>query len=271
MTPTEIEDKLRRILKEKGSISISNCAREFGVDVATILDIVSNLKTQKEVYTANMNDVANISTPSPFSLPLEEEKDLPLEELVQKGESDTLEFKASMLKPTRPEPNIALIEKEIRSSVDEEKKKEWQQRLVDAQKTQKGLADTLRQEICKTLAAFLNSEGGVLLVGVEDDGTISGVEKDFPVIPGIRKDWDGWLQELDHLVTAHIGTEFINYIKVSRIPFQGKTVAKIIVKSSPRPAYVEKTDVEFYIRSLNTTHALNTKQASNYIFDHWKR
>ncbi len=48
-------------------------------------------------------------------------------------------------------------------------------------------------------------------------------------------------------------------------------VAKVIVEKSTRPAYVEKKDVEFYIRSINVTQSLNTREANNYIFDHWKR
>ena len=33
--------------------------------------------------------------------------------------------------------------------------------------------------ILKTIAAFMNSEGGTLIVGVDDSGNILGVEKDY--------------------------------------------------------------------------------------------
>lgn len=52
--------------------------------------------------------------------------------------------------------------------------------------------------------------------------------------------------------------------------YDNKTVAKVAVVRSRRPAYVEKKDVAFYIRSLNTTTPLNTRQAYDYITDHWK-
>jgi predicted HTH transcriptional regulator len=157
--------------------------------------------------------------------------------------------------------------RQIKSAADVVKKNNMQKVLVEAQKV---LEEKLQQEIVKTIAAFLNSEGGILLVGVEDDGTISGIEKDFKSIPGKRKNFDGWLQHLVNMITYQIGPEFTQYIKVRPISCQSNTVAKIIVTKSGRPAYVEKKDVEFYIRSLNTTHVLNTRQANYYIVDHWK-
>lgn len=172
-----------------------------------------------------------------------------------------------MLTPTHSEPSIVAIEEQIKSAVDVVKKNKMHNVLVEAQKV---LEEKLQQEIVKTIAAFLNSEGGILLVGVEDDGTVSGIEKDFKSIHGSRKNLDGWLQHLVDMITNQIGPEFTQYIKVRPISYQNNTVAKIIVTKSGRPAYVEKKDVEFYIRSLNTTHALNTKQANYYIVDHWK-
>jgi hypothetical protein len=44
-----------------------------------------------------------------------------------------------------------------------------------------------------------------------------------------------------------------------------KTIAKIVIEKSRRPAYVEIKDAAFYVRSLNNTTPLNTKQAHNYI------
>ena len=37
-------------------------------------------------------------------------------------------------------------------------------------------------EIAKTISAFMNSEGGILLIGVKDDETILGLKKDFKLL-----------------------------------------------------------------------------------------
>jgi predicted HTH transcriptional regulator len=150
--------------------------------------------------------------------------------------------------------------------VQKKEKKIFENGLKELQKI---LLEELRNAVIKTIAAFMNSEGGILLVGVQDDGQICGIDSDFETLKE-RKNWDGWMQFLVNLIRDEIGTEFTQYIKVKPILHENKTVAKIIVeKSARRPAYVEKKDVEFYIRSLNTTRELNTKQASNYISDHW--
>jgi predicted HTH transcriptional regulator len=61
------------------------------------------------------------------------------------------------------------------------------------------LVQSLEHEIIKTVAAFMNSEGGKLLIGVEDDGTISGIEKDYQTFAG-KKNWDAWSQHFVNIL-----------------------------------------------------------------------
>ena len=78
----------------------------------------------------------------------------------------------------------------------------------------------------------------------------------------LEEDWDAWLQVLANLIRGKIGTEFVNYFKVERVLHNDKTVVKIVIEKSHRPAYVEIKDAVFYVRSLNTTILLNTKQST---------
>jgi predicted HTH transcriptional regulator len=124
------------------------------------------------------------------------------------------------------------------------------------------------------VAAFMNSYGGKLLVGVEDNQDIAGIEKDFETFND-RKNLDGWLQHFTNLIDDHIGKEFMMYIKSKTGIINKKTVVMICVQRSSKPAYVEfeykgQNRMEFYIRSLNTTQTLNPKQAQDYIKEHWK-
>jgi hypothetical protein len=52
--------------------------------------------------------------------------------------------------------------------------------------------------------------------------------------------------------------------------YNNNTIAKIVVERNHPLAYVEIKDAAFYVRSLNTTTSLNSKQAHDYITDHWK-
>ncbi len=93
-----------------------------------------------------------------------------IEELIKKGESNTIEFKTSM---------------------------RW-----DHATGLRGVNDMGQLAILKTIAAFMNSEGGMLIVGVEDNGNILGVEEDFQTFSD-RKNWDGWMQHLVNIVRKY--------------------------------------------------------------------
>ncbi len=121
----------------------------------------------------------------------------------------------------------------------------------------------------------MNTDGGKLIIGVDDKGNVLGIERDYELFKE-RKDWDGWSQHLVNLVRKHIGAEIMSLLRLERLEYDDKTVAKIQVEKSPRPVYVEYKDnngqdrTEFFVRAVNTTQALNTKQANYYIRVQWK-
>ena len=55
--------------------------------------------------------------------------------------------------------------------------------------------------IAKTIAAFMNSEGGKLFIGVSDAGEILGIEKDYATL----KNKDGFLLQLTQVVNQYLG------------------------------------------------------------------
>lgn len=126
--------------------------------------------------------------------------------------------------------------------------------------------------IIKTIAAFLNTEGGALLVGVHDrTREVLGLEKDFGSF-GAKGDWDTWLQTLVNAVNAHLGKELAHYLTTKRHVVGGKSIAEIEVRRSSKPIYVDpEGKAEFYIRLANTTHVLNSRQSHDYTNDHWGR
>ena len=120
-------------------------------------------------------------------------------------------------------------------------------------KDQKLLQQSLEHEVFKTIAAFMNSEGGTLLVGIEDDGTILGIERDFETFND-KKNWDGWLQHFTNLIREHIGIDVMIYLKPKMVKLNDNKIVGIIeVRKSSKPIYVEYKDtsgkniVEFYI------------------------
>jgi predicted HTH transcriptional regulator len=126
----------------------------------------------------------------------------------------------------------------------------------------------LQKVIAKSIAGFLNTQGGVLLIGVSDDGSIIGIENDINSLK--RRDRDGFQQALTQSITNYLGAEFCRNIQISFAERDKKTVCIVKVESSPRPVFLEdRGEKEFYIRFGNTTRPLDIEEANKYIGTHW--
>ncbi len=158
-----------------------------------------------------------------------------VESLVQAGEGPTVEFKSSL---------------------------RWD---VLGKRVNKDL----QRQVLKTIAAMLNSEGGVLLIGVADDGSAYGIDADIQTLG--RRDVDGFAQTLASLVAEHIGPEFGAYSHSSFPEYQGRTICRVKVDASPKPVFTrDGSGAEFYVRVGNTTRPLDAHAAHEYIGMHWQ-
>lgn len=115
----------------------------------------------------------------------------------------------------------------------------------------------------KTVSAFLNSEGGTLLVGVADDGTVTGFDED-----NFDSD-DKALLHFNNLVDRHIGTEFSRYIDSRIIEVGGKRVLRVHCIPAPVPAILDAAKgEEFYVRSGPASRCLTLKQFHDWLGRH---
>lgn len=115
----------------------------------------------------------------------------------------------------------------------------------------------------KTVAGFMNSEGGTLLVGVADNGSVAGFEED-----GFDSD-DKALLHFNNLVNQHIGTEFARYLDTTVIEVQGKSVIRVYCMPAAAPAILTngKTE-EFYVRSGPASRQLTLSQFYEWLQNH---
>lgn len=124
--------------------------------------------------------------------------------------------------------------------------------------------------MARTVAGFLNVEGGVLLIGVADDRTVLGLDPDIATLG--RRDIDGFEQHLVQILSAYLGGEFIPNARASFQEKDGRTVCMLRVEPSPKPVFLsEKGAKEFFIRTGNTTRPLDTEATHNYIGMHWEQ
>lgn len=124
----------------------------------------------------------------------------------------------------------------------------------------------IQKEIARAIVAFLNSKGGTLIVGVEDNGNILGIEHDYEELSK-KKDWDGWFLHLSNILKNYIDDELVSQsLKLKTYPKNGKTIARIYIPESPKPIYFkDNNESHFYIRSFNSSEKLDTKYAMDYM------
>jgi hypothetical protein len=112
----------------------------------------------------------------------------------------------------------------------------------------------------KTIAAFLNSHGGYLLIGVKDDGTPLGIDVDgFP-------NEDKMQLHLVNLLKQRIGAEHLVHVESRFEAFDGKRVLIVKCKPSNVPVYLREGNIEqFYVRTGPATTELLPSQIQDYI------
>jgi hypothetical protein len=164
-------------------------------------------------------------------------RDAEIEQLLRAGESATLEFKSSA---------------------------RWDMRQ---NKQNKAMEDV----IVKTVAAFLNSEqGGALLIGVDDDASIVGLSHDYKTL-GKKNPRDAYENFLTTLLLNAYGKDTAALFRITFHSMNGEDVARINVKSAPRPIFIKDASGEhLYTRTGNSTRLLTTREAIEYCKIRWK-
>ena len=116
------------------------------------------------------------------------------------------------------------------------------------------------REIAASVAAFMNAEGGVLYIGIADDGTISGIEDDLDFLAYSAEAVEIWTSQFNdtgfvydgstdkyqtkirHLLQAFLGHNHINYLGEIQFAKMGGADKKLVCRvnvnkcciSSPR-------------------------------------
>jgi type I restriction enzyme R subunit len=154
------------------------------------------------------------------------------EELIKHGESKTLELKSTL---------------------------RWN--LKEDRQDDKGVTHAA----LKSIAAFLNTEGGDLLIGVANDGAIVGIERDR-----LERD-DKFMLHLAQVVRNGLGDRAGTCIDPKTQVVQGKTVCVVSCQRSPEPVFLKWKEMEsspdgdFFVRSGPGTIRLPPESAKEYI------
>lgn len=112
----------------------------------------------------------------------------------------------------------------------------------------------------KAVVAFLNSEGGCLLLGVSDEGEILGLADDE------FDNNDRCLLHVKNLFNQYVGAEFSRSVTVSLVEQEKGDVVMIECGKSKDPVFLRVgKNEEFYIRSGPSSLKLSPSQIVNYL------
>lgn len=118
----------------------------------------------------------------------------------------------------------------------------------------------MTQAVLKTIAAFLNSSGGTLIVGVADDGTILGLEHD-----GFHNN-DKLLLFLTDVIKSKLGVIHLDNIHYHTEQIDQKTVLRVDVSPSNIPCYyIDDSRDRFYVRTGPSTTDVRLSNLHNFI------
>ena len=172
-----------------------------------------------------------------------------IERLLISDETAALEFKSSLRTPVGPRHR----EDSPRHQVDRPgRKQDGPGRKQDSAQPGR-IEHALEHEVLKTIAAFLNTDGGTLVIGVADDHSTVGIEVDYPRLNGSS---DGWRLRFDYLVSHHLGTEVLNSIDLRLEPWSNRTIAIVRCSKREEPTWL---DDEFFVRRTASTLKLSSR------------
>ena len=131
--------------------------------------------------------------------------------------------------------------------------------------------EAMENVVVKTVAAFLNSFGGTLLLGVDDAGTLIGLAPDFSTLKQPDADrYELWLRDLWR---TRLGTTAAALPGVDFAPTPDGTaqVCRVTVPPSPRPVYASAKGqgTELWVRVGNSTRRLEVDDAVAYVTHRW--
>ena len=160
------------------------------------------------------------------------------EEIIQKGEGKFIEFKPSL--------------------------------LYNFKTGQGGIG--VKFKIAQSIAAFLNSKGGFLYIGVTNNGEIQGLKYDYSLLEGNKR--DKLRLEFDQLIRYFFPLFVSTYLKTTITQIQEKDVFVIFIPASKQPVMLRNKidDIihkEFYIRQeASSIKILDTEDIIDYVFNH---
>ena len=128
--------------------------------------------------------------------------------------------------------------------------------------------------IARTVAGFMNKKGGILYVGVADNGYTCGIEADFPHLndgtedyPGIvyKENEDNYILKIVNRLRKHLGVYATTLVDVTIESDEGTKYCVIKARPASRPVLFDQKKI--FVRTANLTQLLTGDAIVQFIID----
>ena len=155
-----------------------------------------------------------------------------LEDLVAAGESATVEFKSTL---------------------------RWHTHA-------KRMDEVITYACLKTVNAFLNTDGGTLVIGVNDDGEAIGLDADA------FKNDDKYLLHFYNVLKAAMGDATAAHVNATIVPLGDTTVCRVDCRASQTPVFIsaKSQDEAFFIRTGPGSTRLSPSELLDFAISRFK-
>ncbi|GHC60992.1 RNA-binding domain-containing protein [Ulvibacter litoralis] len=204
------------------------------------------------------------------------EKKVYWQKRINEDEGEKLEFKATFITPIPTNDQNRIIEgleKQLKKAQSEEnisKIKSKIEEVKDLSKNVRGIDKIIIHSALKTICAFANTKGGVLLLGVSDDKKIFGLEQDYKSFKK-DKDRDGFGKFFDSMIKDYFGDSFSStLLEYEFLKFPKGDILIVKVKKSTEEVFLLKnekgiTEESIYVRNLSSSNKLKGVELSKFI------
>ncbi|MCE7990960.1 MAG: hypothetical protein HEP71_03235 [Roseivirga sp.] len=129
----------------------------------------------------------------------------------------------------------------------------------------KGLIDHTLKEIC----AFMNSAlGGKVILGVQDNGEITGIEDDINAVSDKENAEDAYNLFISDNIANRLSNEAIGHYLIHFYTLDQKRICTIEIDKAVKPVFFEN---DFYVRNQTQAMRLKTENAINYMDKHFNQ
>jgi hypothetical protein len=135
-------------------------------------------------------------------------------------------------------------------------------------------SNDIEHAVAKTMAAFMHAKGGILVLGVDPNHNVLGLENDFSVMRESKKpsgsDQDAFGLRFQGVIEKFLGKGALIYSHIYWHDKEGKKIATVKIDPSHGPFWLKgPSGKEFYIRHNNKSDPLDGEETAKYIKRRW--